>query len=82
MVVIPHLPYFPDLAPCDFFLIPKMKFKLKDAGLVSQRRSRPNRRVCLTLTEEDFQEAFKKWRRRWDRCLRAGGNYFEVDGGR
>jgi hypothetical protein len=29
MSVIPHQPYFPDLAPCDFFLFPKMKLKLK-----------------------------------------------------
>jgi hypothetical protein len=28
-----------------------------------------------------FQEAFQKWRRRWDRCLHAGGNYFEGDSG-
>jgi hypothetical protein len=27
--VIPHLPYSPDLAPCDFFLFPKTKLKLK-----------------------------------------------------
>ena len=25
----PHPPYSPDLAPCDFFLFPKMKLKLK-----------------------------------------------------
>jgi hypothetical protein len=29
MTVIPHPPYSPDLAPCDFFLLPKMKLKLK-----------------------------------------------------
>jgi hypothetical protein len=29
MAVIPHLPYYPDLAPCNFFLFPKMKLKLK-----------------------------------------------------
>jgi hypothetical protein len=29
MAVIPHLPYFPDLAYCDFFQFPKMKLKLK-----------------------------------------------------
>jgi hypothetical protein len=27
--VIPHPPHSPDLAPCDFFLFPKMKLKLK-----------------------------------------------------
>jgi hypothetical protein len=29
MAVIPHALYSPDLAPCDFFLFPKMKLKLK-----------------------------------------------------
>jgi hypothetical protein len=29
MAVIPHTPYSPDLAPCDFFLFSKMKLKLK-----------------------------------------------------
>jgi hypothetical protein len=29
MAVIPHPPYSPDLAPCDIFLFPKMKLKLK-----------------------------------------------------
>jgi len=36
-------------------------------------------KVLDTLTEKDFQEAFQKWRRRWDRCLYAGGNYFKGD---
>jgi hypothetical protein len=34
-------------------------------------------RVLDTLTEKDLQVAFQKWRRRLDRCLHAGGNYFE-----
>jgi hypothetical protein len=29
MAVIFHPPYFPNLAPCDFFLFPEMKLKLK-----------------------------------------------------
>jgi hypothetical protein len=29
MAVIPYPPYSPDLAPCYFFLFPKMKLKLK-----------------------------------------------------
>jgi hypothetical protein len=29
MAVIPQPPYSPDLAPCDFFLFPKMKLNLK-----------------------------------------------------
>jgi hypothetical protein len=39
-------------------------------------------KVFNTLTEKDFQEAFQKWRRLWDQCLHAGGNYFKGGGGR
>ena len=37
-------------------------------------------RVLDTLIEKDFQEAFQKWRRRWDRCLheRGGGDTSRV----
>jgi hypothetical protein len=38
--------------------------------------------VVDTLRGKDFQEAFQKWWRGWDGCLRAGGNYFEIDGDR
>ncbi|PNF14868.1 hypothetical protein B7P43_G05157 [Cryptotermes secundus] len=63
--VVPHLPYSPDLAPCNFFLFPKMKIKLK------------GRRF---LTKKDFQDAFEKWQKRWDRCMHSQGDYFEGDG--
>jgi hypothetical protein len=33
-----------------------------------------------TLGENDFQECFKNWQRRWDRCQASEGNYFEGDG--
>jgi hypothetical protein len=59
-----------------------MKMKLKgrrfDTIVEIQAKSQ---RVLDTLIEKDFQEAFQK-RRWWDRCLHAGGNYFEGDGGR
>jgi hypothetical protein len=80
--VIPHPPYSPDLAPCDFFLFPKLKLKLKGCWFDTIEEIQAElQRVLDTLTEKDFQEPFKKWRRRWDRCLCAGGNYFEGDGG-
>jgi hypothetical protein len=37
--------------------------------------------VLNTLTEYDFQDAFKKWQKRWEQCIRAEGDYFEGDGG-
>jgi predicted acetyltransferase len=83
MAAIPHQMYSPDLALCDFFIFPKMKLKLKGRRFdtIEEIQAEPQR-VFETLTEKGFQEAFQKWRRRWDRYLHAGGNYFEDDGGR
>jgi transposase len=76
IAVIPHPPYSPDLAPCDFLLFPKMKLKLKGRRFDTIEEIQvESQRVHDTLTEKDFQEAFQKLRRRWDRCLHAGGNY-------
>ena len=83
IAVIPHPSYSPDLAPCNFFLFPKMKLKLKGRRIDTiEEIQAESQRVLDTLTEKDFQKAFQKWRRRWDRCLHAGGNYFEGDGSR
>jgi hypothetical protein len=60
-----------------------MKVKLKGRRFdTSEEIQAESQRVFDTLTEKYFQEAFQKWRIRWDRCLNAGGNYFEGDGGR
>jgi len=45
MTVMPHPPYSLDLTPCDFFLFPKMKMKLKGNVLTALKRSRLNRRT-------------------------------------
>ena len=63
--------------------VPKMKLKLKGRRFdTTEEIQAESQRVLDALTEKDFQEAFQKWSRRWDRCLDAGGNYFEGDGGR
>jgi hypothetical protein len=37
--------------------------------------------VLNTLTERDFQDAFKKLQNHCERCISAEGDYFEGDGG-
>jgi hypothetical protein len=60
-----------------------MKLKLKGRRFdTTEEIQAESLRVLDSLTEKDFQEAFQKRRRLWDRCLHAGGNYFEGDGGR
>jgi hypothetical protein len=59
-----------------------MKLKLKGRRFdTTEEIQGESKRVLDTLTEKDFQEAFQKWSGRWGRCLHAGGNYFEGDGG-
>ena len=59
----------------------KLKLKGRQFDNITEIQAE-TQKVLNTLTEKDFQEAFQKWRRRWNRCLHSGGNYFEGDGGR
>jgi hypothetical protein len=73
MAVIPHPPYSPNFMPCDFFLFPKMKLKLKEFRFDTTEEIQAELQIVLdTLTKKDFQEAFHEWRRQWDQCLRVG----------
>ncbi|PNF28249.1 hypothetical protein B7P43_G06650 [Cryptotermes secundus] len=81
MAVVPHLSYLPDLAPCDFFLFPMMKIKLKGRRFDTVGEIQAETQTVLnTLTKKDFQDAFEKWQKRWDRCMCSQGDYFEGDG--
>jgi len=82
MTVVPHPPYSPDLAPSDFFLIPKLKMELKGRRFQTVEEIQAESQAVLnTLRENDFQECFKNWQRRWDRCQASEGDYFEGDAG-
>jgi hypothetical protein len=60
-----------------------MKLKLKERRFDTiEEIQAESQRVLDTLIERDFQEAFQKWRSRWNQCQHAGGNYFEGDGDR
>jgi hypothetical protein len=37
--------------------------------------------VLNVLTEHDFQNAFKKWQKRWEQRVLVEGDYFEGDVG-
>jgi hypothetical protein len=63
-----------------FFLFLKIKLKLKGRRFDTiEEIQAESLRVPDTVTEKDFQEVTK---RRWDRCLHVGWNYFEGDGSR
>jgi hypothetical protein len=33
-----------------------------------------------SIKENDFHGAFEAWKKRWDRCIRSHGGYFEGGG--
>ena len=70
----------PDLAPCDFFLFPKMKLQLKGPRFDRvEEIQRESQNVLGMLWEQDFQHVFQQWQRCWDWCVAAQGDYIEGD---
>ena len=77
---VPHPPYSPDLAPCDFWLFPKLKENLRGNRYSTiEDIKEAVTRVLNTLTQEDFQGAFQKLLERYNKCIDVGGEYFEGD---
>ena len=73
---VPHPPYCTDLAPCDFWLFPKLRGcryetieAMKEAVM----------KVIDMFTQEDFHGAFQKLLEWYNKCIAAGGDYFERD---
>ena len=73
---VPQPPYSPDLATCDFWLFPK----LRGCGYETiEEMKEAVTKVIDTLTQDDFHRAFQKLLERYDKCIAAGGDYFEGD---
>ena len=77
---LPHRPYSPDLAPCEICLFPKLKEKLRGCRYETiEEMKEAVTKVIDTLTQEDFHGTFQKWLERYNKCIAAGGDYFEGD---
>ena len=58
---VPHLPYSPDLAPCDFCLFPKLKGNLRGCRYETiEKMKEAVTKVIDRLTQEKFHGAFQK----------------------
>jgi hypothetical protein len=69
MVIVPHLPYSPDLAPFDFTLFPKLKMKLKGRFVTVSDIQRELQAALKSIKENYFHSASEAWKKRWDRCV-------------
>ncbi|XP_039314693.1 protein GVQW3-like [Solenopsis invicta] len=71
-------PYSPDLAPADFFLFPRLKQGLKGKhwGTITNIQAHVTS-ALKDIPEKAFQDAFQAWKHRLQKCIDAGGCYFE-----
>ena len=72
---VPHRPYSPGLAPCYFWLFPKLRGCRYET---TEEMKEAVTKVIDTLTQKDFHGALKKLLKRY-KCIWAGGDYFEGD---
>ena len=71
---VPHPSDSPDLAPCDFWLFPKLRgFRYET---IAEKKEAVTK-VIDTLTQADFNGFFKKMLERYNKCIAAVGDYFE-----
>ena len=72
----PHAPYRPDLAPCNFWLFPKLRGCRYET---IEEMKEAVTKVIDMLTQEDSHGAFQKLLERHNKCIAAGGDYLEED---
>ena len=74
IITVSHPPYSRDLALCDFWLFPKLRGCRYET---IEEMKEAVTKVIDTLTQEDFHGAFQKLLERYNKCIAAGGDYFE-----
>lgn len=78
ITLLPHPPYSPDLASCDFLLFPKIKGAI--VGKLFHRiqdLARAANSELWGIPASEYRDCFMKWLRRMERYIEAGGDYFE-----
>ena len=73
---VPLPPYSPDLALCNFWLFPMVRGCRYE---ITEEMKEAMTKVIDTLTQKDFQGAFQKLLELYEKCIAAGGDYFEGD---
>jgi hypothetical protein len=74
-----HPPYFPDLAPSDFYLFPKLKLFLADQRFSSNQEAIAAVEGYLAgyLTKNHYRDGIMALEHRWNKCISLKGDYVE-----
>ena len=71
---VPRPPYSTNLAPCDFWLFPKLRGCRYET---IEEMKEAVTKVIDTLTQEDFHGAFQNLLERYNKFIAAREDYFE-----
>ncbi|KAG5317259.1 MOS1T transposase, partial [Pseudoatta argentina] len=63
-LMMPQLPYSPDLASCDFFLFPKLKRPMKGRYATIEEIKTASKEELNKITKNDFLKCFGDWKKR------------------
>ena len=73
-------PYSSDMAPCDFFLFPKIKRTLKGRRFTAIDDIKSELlKELKDIPEIEFEKCFEDWTKRWHKYIISNGDYFEGD---
>ena len=73
---VPHSPNSSDLAPCDFWLFPKLGGCRYET---IEEMKEVVTKVIDTLTQDDFRGAIQNLLEWYNKFMAAGGDYFKGD---
>jgi len=76
---LPHPPYSPDLAPCDFWLFGFLKGKLVGGSFNTEAEL--HEAVCSEIdkiTIKNIRSVFNEWILRLEKCIQIGGEYVHI----
>ncbi|GFV95855.1 mariner Mos1 transposase [Trichonephila clavipes] len=76
--VLPHPPYFPDLAPSDYHLFRSMAHGLADQHFWSYEEVKNWNDSWITSKDDQFfQRGIRTLPERWEKVVASDGQYFE-----
>ena len=79
-VIIPQPPYSPDLAPCDFFLFPRLKRPMNGRRFATiEEIKTESLRELKDIPKSAYQKCFEDSKKRWHKCIISEGDYFDGD---
>ena len=78
IVLLRQPPYSPEIAPCDFWLFPKLKKPLTGQRFDDKTTVENNATSVLkAIPKSEFQDCFEKKKHRWNRVIQLSGDYFK-----